>query len=285
MTAIILLPTNSGGYDYAKIYRSSSISGEYILIDTVNSVQLEYEDSDGDYSKYYQIAWYDGTTESTKIPVQSLVQKIINIVRIECKVGSTVLPDSEIDFLIPKCQKLIQLDICKFYYGVQIYKIEDDYYQLPGHYYYDVNCGGIMSMLDVSFFKQAAPITQYSAKIPVYPISIDFDDYWVQIPGIESTDVLKFNYYTVGRRLESELLYELIAYRICAIYFNNLATDRVTETSSSPYSNVKIGPISITNGTSSITTSINAIVDLSNKMTARYNKLITNFKTGFYRVN
>ena len=286
MTAIILLPVDNGGYEFAKIYRASSATGEYTHIDTINSVQLEYEDSDGDYSNYYQITWYDGTAESIKIPVQSSIQKIINIIRVECKISTTALPDSEIHFLTDEARRLIQLDICKYYYGVQIYKLADGVYELPGHFYYDHNCGGAISMLDIGLFKQTTPITIYSEKTDVYPTDVDFNDYWVKVPPLEPNEILKVNYYTVGRRLDPILLNQLIAYKISAIYFENLASNSITTTLSNPYSKVKIGPISVENGTStSVGTSIKAIIDFANKMNAKYNKLVTNFKKGFYRVN
>lgn len=286
MTAIILLPTNNGGYEFAKIYRASSATGVYTHINTINSVQLEYEDSDGDYSSYYQIAWYDGTTESVKIPVQSSIQKIIDVIRIECKISTTALPDSEIYFLTDEARRLIQLDICKYYYGVQIYKLVDGIYELPGYFYYDHNCGGAISVLDIELFKQTTPIVTYSEKTPVYPIEADFEDYWVRVPELESTEILKVNFYTVGRRLDPVLLSQLIAYKISAIYFDNLASNSISTTINNPYSKVKIGPISVENGTStSVGTSVNAIVDFANKMNSKYNKLVTNFKRGFYRVN
>lgn len=287
MTAIILLPENNGGYVFAKIYRADSSTGTFACIDTIKSVQLEYEDSDGDYSKYYKVSWYDGTTESEKIPVQSSVQKVINIIRIECKLTSAMLSDSDIYFLMDQARRVIQIDICKYYYGVQIYKIKDNYYQLPGYFYYDHNCGGNVSMLDVELFKQTTPIYAYTEKVSVTPIKIDFNDYWVQVPELNSSEILKVNFYTVNYELKPpEILYQLIAYKISAIYFENLAANSISTTISNPYSKVKIGPISVENGTStSIGTSINAINDFANKMNSKYEKLVGKYKTRFRRVN
>ena len=286
MTAIILLPENNGGYEFAKIYRSDSSDGEYTLIDTIDSDQLEYEDSDGDYTSYYQIAWYDGTTESNKIPVQSTIQKVIDIIRIECKLTSAVLSDQEIYFLIDEVRRLIQIDICTYHYGRQIYKIKDDYYELPGAFYFDHNVGGVVSKLDVEFFKQATPLYAFTTKESVIIEAIDFDDFWVKVSGVENTDILKINYYTVNYKLDSKVLNQLIAYKISAIYFENLAANSISTTITNPYSKVKIGPISVENGTStSIGTNINAINDFANKMNAKYDKLVSKFKTRFRRVN
>ncbi len=239
------------------------------------------------YSKYYKVSWYDGTTESNKIPVQSSIQKVINIIRIECKLSSSVLPDSEIYFLMDNAKISIQMDICQYHYGIQIYKIKDNYYQLPGYFYYDHNCGGAISVLDIELFKQTTPIYAYTEKEPVIPIAINFKDYWVQVPALESSEILKVNFYTVNYELRPpEILYQLIAYKISSIYFENLATNAISTSISNPYSKVKIGPISVENGTSTSSgTSINTINDFATKMSSKYDKLISKYKTRFRRVN
>lgn len=286
MTAIILLPVNDGGYEIAKIYRSNSLNGEYTLIATIDPTQLEYEDSGGDYSSYYKVAWYDGTTESNKIPVQSTIQKITDIIRIECKLNSTVLPDTEIQFLVNEARRLIQLDICTYHYGRPIYKIKDDYYQIPGTFYYDHNIGGVVSKLDIELFKQATPVYAFTTKEPVTIEDVNFDDFWVKVSGVENSDTLKINYYAINYKLDSEVLNKLIAYKISAIYFENLAANSISTIISNPYSKVKIGPISVENGTNtSVGTSISAINDFANKMNAKYEKLVSKFKTRFRRVN
>jgi len=287
MTAIILLPINDSGHLYARIYRADSVDGEYTLINTVNAGQLEYDDSDGDYSKYYKTAWYDGTVESTQVPVQSFVQKVIDLVRIECKINATSLSDPDIEYLVDQAKLAIQMDICKFYYGVQLVKLEQDgYYKLPGAYFFDINYGGIVSILDFELFKQAIPIYPYTPKVPVEILDVDIREYYIKTLPLASNEILKINFYATGRPTNSALIYKLIAYKITAIYFQNLANASITTAASSPFAKVRIGDITVENGSStSAGTSITAIVDLANKMNAKYKDLLNNFKTGFFRVN
>jgi len=287
MSTVILLPTNDGGYEYARIYRADSEAGTYALINTIDSIQLEYEDSGGDYSKYYKVTWYDGVTESEQIPVQSSIQKVIDIIRIECKISAGAMPNSEIEFLADQAKLAIKMDICKFKYGVQVYKMQDDrYYELPKRWYFDANFGGAVSISDFSAFKQATPIYAYTEKVDVEILDLDIDEFYIKVEPLESSEILKVNYYNTTREVKPEFLTKLMAYKIASIYFENLANASITTAASSPFAKVKIGDITVENGSSSTAgTSVNAIVDLANKMSAKYNFMVTNFKTGFIRVN
>ena len=287
LSVVILLPANDDGYEFARIYRSDSEVGTYTLIDTTNSINLEYEDSDGDYSKYYKIAWYDGSTESALIPVQSSIQKIIDLIRIECKISATALPSADVEFLFDQAKLAIKMDICQFKFGVQVYKLQDDrYYELPKAWYFDANFGGAMSILDITAFKQATPIYPYTEKVDVEIFDLDINEFYIKVTPLESSEILKVNYYLTPRQVKPEFLNKLIAYKIASIYFENLANASITTAASSPFAKVRLGDITVENGSSSSAgTSVTAIVDLSNKMAAKYNFMITNFKTGFIRVN
>lgn len=287
MSAIILLPTNDGGYSYARIYRADSLTGVYTLIDTIDPILLEYEDSDGDYSKYYKVAWYDGTIESELIPVQSFAQKVISAIRVECKVSANALPDADVSYLLDQAKLAIQMDVVKYNYGVQIYELrERGYYEIPKRWYFDSNYGGAVSVLDFQAFKQATPIYPYTEKVPVEILEIDINEFYLKVAPLERTEILKLCFYHTTRELKPEYLIKLVAYKIASVYFENLANASITTAASSPFAKVKIGDISVENGSSSTAgTSVTAIVDLANKMSAKYKFLMTNFKTGFIRVN
>lgn len=286
MSTVILLPTNDSGYEYARIYRSDTQTGTYTLINTINVKDLEYEDVDGDYSKYYKVAWYNGTIESTLIPVQSFAQRVIDIIRTECKLTAAMMPSADIDFLIEQAKLDIKMDLVKFHYGVEVYKLKDaGYYGLPNRWFFDANFGGAVSMnKDITAFKQAIPIQQYSEKVPVEILEMDTDELYIKITPLPNSEILKICYYNTSRELKPALLYKLMAYKIAGTYFENLASQSITTAASSPFAKVKIGDITVENGSSSSSgTSVSTIVDLANKMKSKYTAMMTNFKTGFIR--
>jgi len=287
MSTVILLPANDSGYEYARIYRSDSQDGTYTLVNTINAKDLEYEDADGDYSKYYKVAWYDGTTESALIPVQSFVQKVIDIVRTECKLTASQISSADIYFLVDQAKLDIKMDLVKYHYGVQIYKMTDErYFELPRRWYFDANFGGAVSMnKDIVAFKQAIPTYNYTEKVPVEILEMDTDEFYIRINPISTSEILKICYYSTTRELKPEFLYKLMAYKIAGTYFENLASQSITTAASSPFAKVKIGDITVENGSSSSAgTSVSTIVDLANKMKSKYTAMMTNFKTGFIRV-
>jgi hypothetical protein len=287
MATVILLPTNDGGYKYARIYRADSESGTYALINTINAIDLEYEDADGDYSKYYKVAWYD-TTESALIPVQSSVQKVIDIVRTECKLSVSMMSSADIYFLMNQAIVDIKMDLVKFTYGIQIYKLEEEgYYKIPNRWYFDANCGGAVSInKDVTAFKQTIPTYAYTEKTPVEILDMDVDEFYIKINPISTSEILRLCFYHTTREIKYEVLLKLIAYRIASIYFENLASAAITTAASSPFAKVKIGDISVENGSSSSSgTSVSTIVDLANKMKSKYTTIMTQCKIGFTRVN
>lgn len=287
MSTVILLPTSDGGYDYARIYRSDAVDGTYTLINTINAVDLEYEDADGTYTNFYKVAWYDGTTESALIPVQSSVQKVIDVLRTECKITTSMMSSADIYFLYDQAQLDIKMDLVKYHYGVQIYKMKDEgYFELPKRWYFDNNFGGAVSMnKDIVAFKQAIPTYSYTERVPVEILEMDLQEFYIKSLPISTSEILKICYYQTPRQVKPELLTKVVAYKIAAIYFQNLASASISTAASSPFAKVKIGDITVENGSSSTAgTSVSAIVDLANKMGSKYTAMISNFKTGFLRL-
>lgn len=276
MTAVICFPIN-GRHAFAKIYRASSEPGVYNLIDTVNARHCEYEDADGDYTSLYKVAFSDGQKDEAQVAVKSLIQQIIENIRIELQVTASVLSDADIYRLFDTCKAEMMLDICVFYYGVQISKITDTIYQLPNRYFFDQNCGGVISTLDFEFFKQITPIYIYSEKTPVNPIYVDPDERYVELAEpLASNEILKVNYYSASRKVRHFILVKLISYKICAAFYGSPFSNSIGQDST-----VKIGDITIKTGSSSAS----KYADSAIKMNARYKQMLTNIKTGFYRAN
>ena len=291
MTSVIGLPTNVNNYPFANIYRASSppLANPYNLIETINARQLEYEDPDGDYSKVYAVSFStappalnQNVHETTMIAVKSVAQKILDIIRIELNLSETEIPASSVDYFISQAKIDVQMDICKFVYGEILTSITDTIYQLPNKYFYDLNCAGVVSILDFQLWKQEAPITIYSPKIPVITVDVNaaLDARYIELA--ESTnpqDVLKLNYYSTDRPISTVALHRLIAYRICTMHYENISIAN----SVMPYSSIRIGDISISQRSGSSTNSVT--IDSASKMASKYTKLLTNFRSGFLRVN
>jgi hypothetical protein len=276
MTAVILFP--NGVYEFAKIYRATSLISEYILIDTVKASQREYEDSTGNSGTYYKVALSNGTIDQSQVPVKSLVQQVIDNIRIELNVLSSDLSNSYVDFLFDACKDEMMLDICTYYYGIQLSKVTDGVYQLPNRYFFDRNCGGAISPLDFEFFKQTTPIYIYSEKTPVTPIFVDPEERYVELAEpLASNEILKVSYYSIGRKIKPQLLVKLLSYKICSTYFNSLSVNN----SKAQTNKIKIGDISIQTGSQSASSNVDAAI----KMTAKYKQLITSLKSGFVRTN
>lgn len=279
MSAVILFPENNSGYDLAKIYRADSDTDAYGLIATVPAYREEYVDTDGDYSKLYKVAWSDGTNDSTQVSVTSFNQKIISHIRIEMKITSDELSDSDIDFLLDSAKADVMADLCQYVYGYELTKLEEGIYQIPSVFYFDRNFGGKVSVTDIDLFKQVTPVYVYSDKIPVTATSIDTENKFIRLEPLDSNEILKMTFYYSGRRLQSSMLNKIVAHKIYATYYDNqymLATNSV----SGSFEKIRIGDITIQGGKT-----VSNLKDSSAKANSRYNKLITNYKTGFKRVN
>lgn len=277
VTAIILFPQDKSGLPQVNVYRSDAIDGTYELIDTVNVGQCEYEDPEGDYRNFYRVTFTDGQDESTPVPVRTLFQRIIDIIRVELGVAETALPDSNVDFLIESVKVDIIPDICKYEYGVQLTKESEGVYRIPNRYFFDRNFGGTFSVLDFDLFKQSIPLTVNSPKIPVHPISVDVDERFVVIDEpMASTDVLKMTFYSIGRHVADNTLCKLLAYKIGCTHFDKVYSTCIL----SAGRRVKIGDVTVENGVKAA----NVALDMSNKCTAKYRDLVNKIKNGFYRV-
>lgn len=281
MSAVICFPTNGSGLPFARIYRAESSQGQFSQIANVSAKQMEYEDPDGNASCHYAVVFSDGDYSTDQTVVKSLNQQVIDVIRTELKITSTALSDENIDFLIDLAKSEVILDICTYYRGIQITKQSDDkFYQLPNRYFFDHNCGGVISNLDFEFYKQETPIYIYTEKIPVIPVYVDPEERYVQLEeSLASNEILKVNFYSCGRKLNHINLVQLIAYKLCTLYYDT----SIMSSTASNASKVKIGDITIENNSSS--GSSTSTQDAAYKMNAKYQKLLNKVKVGFRRTN
>jgi hypothetical protein len=281
MSAVICFPVDGQSYSFAKIYRANSLLGEYTLLNTVSARQREYEDPDGNAFNYYKVAFSNGTDDTEQIYVKSLIQQVIDVIRNELKITASILANEDIDFLFEKAKEELILDICKYYYGVQISKVAATIYKLPNRYFFDHNCVVEISCLDFGFFKQATPLYIYSEKIPVIPVYVDPVEQYVELSEpLASNEILKVNYYSMGRKISHKILVQLLAYKTCTLHYDFASNNSDLMTSGSK---IRIGDITIQSGTS--TTSSSSIKDTATKMNAKYNNLLVKVKSGFFRMN
>ena len=282
MSAVICFPQNTENLPNVNIYRANSATDPYALIDTVSYLQMEYEDFNGDYSKYYSVSFANNDHETEKVPILSVVQSVIDVIRSELNIQEDDIAASAIDFLTKQAKIDIQMDLCTFKYGVEIFHVDNSFsiFRLPNRYFYDLNCAGVVSILDIEVWKQVKPITVYSPKIKLTPIYIDAapEARYVQIAETCTPfDSVKLNYYYATRAFQTEALQGLIAYRIAAIYYENISIAGST----SNFNSIKIGDISVSRGSSG---SSSVIQDSYYKMNSKYRKLLEKMKAGFMRV-
>lgn len=286
MSAIICFPSNSGGLPNARIYRAEADSinlDPFELLDTVDARQMEYEDPDGNYSNLYKVSFCTNDDDETeKVSVTSVAQNVLSVIRSELDIKDTTISSSQVDVLIAQAKIDVQKDICKFNYGFEVKKLDDLHYQLPKRFYYDLNCGGVVSVLDFTFFKQRTPLTVYTPKIPVIPAYVDPNEYYVELKEpLEHNDILKFNFYTISRDIPSAALWRLIAFKICSMHYYNISVSN----SISNFSSIKVGEISISTRNSNSSGTTNTQIDAATKMEAKYRNLVTGLQSQFARVN
>lgn len=276
MSSLLLLPTNDdSSFITANIYRANIEEGTYLLVDTTTSTIIEYVDTTGDVSKFYKISFTDGETESSLISVISFEKQVVNLIRNLIQISSDDLSDATIVNLISPAQHDIRIDICEYIYGADLTYIDDGLYSLPNRYFFDLNNGGAVSTLDLDFYLQTIPVYAYSTKTPIVPIVIDINERYIQLDRtLLTTEQIKINYYMTRRRIEIDSLLTMLAYKIAANHF-----DEQSLNASSTSNKVKVGDITVNSSTSSNT----LLQDTYYKMESKYNKLITNFKRGFYR--
>ena len=218
----------------------------------------------------------DGESESGQVPVQTLFQKVADVIRLELGVAATALTDPTIDFLIGSVKADVIPDICKFEYGVQLTKETDGIYRIPNRYYFDRNFGGAFSLLDFDMFRQEVPVTIYSEKIPVTPVDIDPENRFVTVDEVISdADVVKMTFYSIGRKVQDNTLAKLLAYKIATVHFDAI----YAACASSSGRKVKIGDVTVENGVKGA----NVALDMSNKSNAKYRELVNKIKNGFHR--
>lgn len=277
MAAIILLPADNGGLPQANIYRSDTIDGAYSLIDTIPVEQKEYEDTAGDHTKYYTVAFTDGNTEAEQVRVNSHIQNIIEVVRREVKVDSTELSDSDIEYLANSVRLDVMSDICSYGYEVKLSKLEQDtYYELPNRFFFDANFGGSVSTLDIEVYTQEVPTYRYTEKVPVTPVRFNPKDRFIEIPEpIGDGKVLKLNYFYTSREIRYNNLQKLLAFKICSVFYQQ----QYMQLKDSDVASVKIGDVTVNNHKAA-----SIALDIYQKMNAKYDDLKRRMIAGFYRV-
>lgn len=278
MPVIILIPQDNAGMPSANIYRADAVDGTYSLISNVAVLQREYEDKDGDYTKHYKVAFTDGDTESELVAVKSHIQKIIDIIRTEIKVSETDLSGADIEFLAKSCRLTIMNEICKYEYGYQPTKLENElYYKLANRYFFDANFGGAISPIEVEAYKFTRPIFLYSKPTPVKVVEFDPKMQYIKLEAPLSADEqLKCNFFYASRAIDPEIQQKLLAYKICAVYYEQKYAACIDTASTT----VKIGDVTVSSGVKAA----NITLDISRKMDHKYEDLKRQLMAGFYRV-
>lgn len=277
MTAIFSFPKNETDYTQVNIYKSDSVDGTYNNIDTVDVNQMEYEDESGDISNYYKVAFTDGQDESAQISVQTLAQKVVDIIRIELKIDSDNLSDTDIDFLVESCKEDVLSDLSTFRFNEQLEKSEEGIFKLPNRFYFDVNFGGAVSPLDIQLYKQEIPITVGSEKVSVDAIEINTDDQYVKVEPLSTSEILKIDYYSAGRKIKPKILNKVLAYKICANHYDTVYAQMMNGDNE----RVKVGDVSITKP---VVKKANIAKDMHNKMSLRYKQYVQQLTRGFVKV-
>jgi len=90
-------PPAGSAYNQWKVYRATSKTGTYSVINTQATTDLSYYDSDGDSSSWYKIAYYDSDGDNTSAqssPQQGMSETYTTVRKVENFMGLTTLTDS-----------------------------------------------------------------------------------------------------------------------------------------------------------------------------------------------
>jgi hypothetical protein len=280
MSAVILLPDIPDGMTEAKIYTWDGV--DETLVDTIPATDIDWQDADTDVSLTIRVSFTDGVDETEKTDVSTFEQKLISHVRNVSNIGSTVISDARIDALIPIALEELMMDICMFSYGEQLSWIQDAYYKLPNKYIFDKNCSGAVSKYDVEIYTQEIPTYDFTEQVEKVPLVINTDQRYVEFDAKLDDSVSGFiTYYYTGRRVTATQLYLLMASKIEYLHYQELVNN-ASSSNDTLGDSIEIGDITIKSSGSTGTYAQNK--NSAVQAAARYNKLVANFKKGFYRV-
>lgn len=293
MSAVILLPDVPSGMTEAKIYTSDDGIID-VLADTIPATNIEWESETTHVSVIIRVTFNNGGAETDKITVETFEQKLIRHIRNVDNILEDDLSDIRIDALFPVARDELILDICMYEYGEVLTGISDEYYQLPNRFIFDKNCAGAVSKYDIEFYTQTTPVVEYTEQVELVPVNINVHQRFVQLVSeLGPTIQASMNYYYTGRRLTQSNLLRLLGAKVAAMHYLDEYNSGTSLTgtggsSSSVTGDIEIGDIQVKAVSVSGTTAVAATsAQLKNKyvqQNSRYNKLVQNFKKGFYRV-
>lgn len=280
MSAVILLPDIPDGMTEAKIYTWDGV--DETLVDTIPATDIDWQDADTDVSLTIRVSFTDGVDETEKTDVSTFEQRLISHVRNVSNIESTIISDTRIDALIPVALEELMLDICMFSYGEQLSWIQDAYYKLPNKYIFDRNCSGAVSKYDVEIYTQEIPTYDFTEQVEKVPLVINTDQRYVEFDAKLDDAVSGFiTYHYTGRRVTATQLYLLMASKIEYLHYQELVNN-ASSSGDTLGDSIEIGDITIKSSSSTGTYAQNK--NSAVQAAARYNKLVANFKKGFYRV-
>ncbi len=271
MSATFSIPTFSPTLETINIYVDDEV------VDSIPGYQKEYSSTTIANDAVITV----GST-SNKVAITTFETDLTTRIRLVCQITADELSMDDIVALIPIARREVLLEIAQYKYGEELSLIKDNYYKLPNKYFFDFNCGGVVSPLDIEVFKQTLPLYEFTAKVPVTIIDLNTRDAWIQLDTvILGTEILKINYYYIQRDARYDDIITMVAWKVACIYYTAEYTTYTTGIAGET-SQVKIGDITIKNGAESA--SINFVKDRMAKSDAQFKKVITYFKRGFYRV-
>ena len=267
-----------------RILETAIIYVNDVEYDRVSVDTLEYVIDDYDYdSDVITIVYTDGTTTNDPITIVPFEKLVINNIR--GKITQDSITSAAIIDLLDTARREVIIDLCKYYYGIELIWIREAYYKLPNSIYLDYNGGGEISTYDIEFYSQTIPIYEYTTKDAVTVVAMNAKDRWVQLDAkLAGSQILKANYYGLQRELKNIDLIELISLRILYNYYQD-AYNNLVSSSSSTANKIKVGDITIENTASSGNSTTAFYVDRLLKTNARYTDKIEKFKKGFYRLH
>lgn len=101
-------PPAGSPYDQWRIYRATSKTGTYSLLETQNITDLSYYDTSGTPSHWYKISYYDsseGTESALSDPLQGMAETYTTVKKVENFLHLTTITDST----TPNIQQVVEL--------------------------------------------------------------------------------------------------------------------------------------------------------------------------------
>jgi hypothetical protein len=278
MSAVILLPDVPDGMTEAKIYTWDGATET--LVDTIPAYEIDWQDEDVDVSLTIRVSFTDGVDETDKEDVDTFEQRLISHMRNVENIASTEISDARIDALLPVAKDELMLDICIRVYSEQLNWIQDAYYKLPNRFIFDQNCSGAVSKYDIDIYTMEIPTYEFTEQVEKVPLVINTSQRYLEFDAqLSTSEALYLNYYYTGREVKASHLYLLLGAKIAALHYADQLNALSTSTSGD---SIEIGDIKVSSGATSGTYA--KTKDVAVKANARYQKLVANFKKGFYRV-